>query len=662
MDVAIVTGAASGVGLTIARHLIDLGMKVYGLGGNYAETPYQNHHFIPVPCDLSDMLQLEARVNTILEKEESVFVLVNNAKRFLSKPFDVCTAVEMDSVLKINLLCPLLLIRMLLPGLCRLRGFIINITVTQMDLCRGGPVGAAASGGMRWMSDVLFEELRDNGVKVTNIFPQPNRVRPDLPRQNPPLENPSSIIDPEVVAAAVVDIINTKSGNIISEMILRPQRYLERAIPPPVVIPYPQPSRELEVQPFTPATAKALLQNAEKARREAEEEELAEREAERLRLLEERRQREEERRRRQEEKRLLEEERRRQAQEIRRREEEELYRRSLQPEFTEEDLEESEQDDEEPKENVDLPAHEVTDTALPPKDLPVPPLVVSAEPTEKKAPIVENAAGETESSPEQKADPDQSGASIPRWPQRKHRMTEEEYQQWKTKRERLRAERRAFHEANRKRKEEKRLQQQARLQTARSDQLKTNEETPASAPQPVAAQETETLGQPPHPQILETTPQQIPPAPTGQKQEMTCVEQQPAETASAQSPAEVPNSLESSPETPAQVSSAGLGEKIPDLSPPKEVHTQPAVTEEPAASVLNASPPTLPPPANNAATAAALGDNDVHPTEPLAYPEKPAEEAEITPLDRETDATAQESTTSHPPLPPTKQKKKRRNR
>ena len=38
MEIAIVTGAASGVGLAVARKLVDLGYRVYGLGGNYQDT------------------------------------------------------------------------------------------------------------------------------------------------------------------------------------------------------------------------------------------------------------------------------------------------------------------------------------------------------------------------------------------------------------------------------------------------------------------------------------------------------------------------------------------------------------------------------------------------------------------------------------------------
>ena len=42
MDVAIVTGASTGLGAAISRKLLELGFRVYGLGGNYTQMPFNN--------------------------------------------------------------------------------------------------------------------------------------------------------------------------------------------------------------------------------------------------------------------------------------------------------------------------------------------------------------------------------------------------------------------------------------------------------------------------------------------------------------------------------------------------------------------------------------------------------------------------------------------
>ena len=241
MDIAIVTGAATSIGLAISRKLVDLGCRVYGLGGNYAETPYSHDYFIPTPCDLSNTAEVKTKVDAILEREGNIYILVNNAKLYPSRQFlDPINIEEMEMTLKVNLLCPLVLARLALPSLARLGGYIINIAPTNSELARGGPAGAATAGGLKWMAEALFEECRDTGVKVTTIFPQSNRM---LSSQTTPApeKGAQSIIDPESVAEAVRHIISQTDGNIITELVLRPQRLKEAPIPPPLLVPYPKP-------------------------------------------------------------------------------------------------------------------------------------------------------------------------------------------------------------------------------------------------------------------------------------------------------------------------------------------------------------------------------------------------------------------------------------
>ena len=79
MDVAIVTGAASALGAALARALIDEGLRVYGLGGDYREMPFNNRDFIPVPLDLSRPDEVTQAAGKILHEEGGIALLVHNA-------------------------------------------------------------------------------------------------------------------------------------------------------------------------------------------------------------------------------------------------------------------------------------------------------------------------------------------------------------------------------------------------------------------------------------------------------------------------------------------------------------------------------------------------------------------------------------------------------
>lgn len=240
MDIAIVTGASSALGQAISGRLIQLGFRVYGLGGDYKECPLKNVNFKPVACDLADSVAVEKAAKAILEKEKGVYLLVNNAKYFGSHGFGEMSLAEMERVLRINLLCPLVLARTLSGSLSALQGHIISLGATTMETSRGGPVGAAAAGGLKWMGETFFQDLRDYGVKVCQISPEPNRGRDArlTVRRGARME---ASLDPEAVAQAVEEVVQNRYGNIVTELVLRPLRLNEPDIEPVVRLPYPEP-------------------------------------------------------------------------------------------------------------------------------------------------------------------------------------------------------------------------------------------------------------------------------------------------------------------------------------------------------------------------------------------------------------------------------------
>ncbi len=266
MDIAVVTGASSGLGLAISRKLLSLGFRVYGLGGNYNESPLQNVEFRPIPCDLTDPGMVEHKAREILGKEDAVCLLVNNAKLFSSDGMGESAGGDFARSLNVNLLCPLILIRCFLPGLKRVQGKVITISSATPETSRGGPVGAAAAGGLRWMHEVLFQEFRDHGVTFSTISPEPNRWRPaDAPMANG--DRPQSAIDPQVVADALGTIVQNDRANVITEVVIRPERLVEKPIPPMREVPYPKP------KPIPYTVPRELIEAEEQLDREAEDEE-----------------------------------------------------------------------------------------------------------------------------------------------------------------------------------------------------------------------------------------------------------------------------------------------------------------------------------------------------------------------------------------------------
>jgi NAD(P)-dependent dehydrogenase (short-subunit alcohol dehydrogenase family) len=268
MDIALVTGAGSGLGLAITRKLIELGLKVYGLGGQYDEARFSHEYFVPIPCNMADMDEVRSKVGEIIKREgDNIYVVVNNAKLYQNKTLAETSDAEIEAVLKVNLLCPILLTRLALPSLTRLGGFVINIVANTAENSKGGAIGAATAGGLRWMGEALFEQLREDGVKVCSVFPQINKWRPD--GSAPVQQRPQSSIDTEAVAEAVGSIVLNRYGNVVTDLVIRPQRLAEKPVPAAFVVPYPKPQPLPRTAPRETEAHVSLSETRAEMRRES---------------------------------------------------------------------------------------------------------------------------------------------------------------------------------------------------------------------------------------------------------------------------------------------------------------------------------------------------------------------------------------------------------
>lgn len=240
MDVAIVTGASSALGIAISNRLIQLGFRVYGLGGDYSDCSLKNVNFKPLSCDLADADAVKEACGRILEKEKGVYVIVNNARYFGRDAFPEMAPADLERIIRINLLCPLIIAQTLQDSLINLQGYLIQLGTPSSESSRGGPAGAAVAGGLKWMGEAIFRDLREYGVKVCHLCPEPNRSRGPSAEVRPGARREASI-DPEAVAQAVEQILQSPFGNIVTELVLRPLRLKEPEHDPVVRLPYPEP-------------------------------------------------------------------------------------------------------------------------------------------------------------------------------------------------------------------------------------------------------------------------------------------------------------------------------------------------------------------------------------------------------------------------------------
>ncbi len=226
LQVAIVTGASSGIGLAVSKKLIANNYKVYGIARDFAKVDFQHPNFVNVDCDLQDITELQKKTSEIIKSEKNITVLVNNAGIGYFGWLEELKVSDIAEMVSTNLLAPFILTKLLLRHLKKTGGFVINISsVTATKPSPIGTVYAATKAGLSHFGASLFEEVRKYGVKVVTI-------EPDITKSNfynhlffQQGEDDHSYLLPETIAETVEFILDQPAGTIINHLTIRPAKH-----------------------------------------------------------------------------------------------------------------------------------------------------------------------------------------------------------------------------------------------------------------------------------------------------------------------------------------------------------------------------------------------------------------------------------------------------
>lgn len=226
MKAAIITGASSGIGLSITKRLIPMGYKVFGLARDFSSTIYEDVNFIKITCDVTKTSELIKQLDTIKETED-IYMLVNNAGVGYFAPHEELNPKKLHAMVATNLEAPLIMTQILLRELKRNKGYIINISsITAKKISTYGCAYAATKAGLTHFSESLFEETRKYGVKVVTIHPDMTKTNFYDELNFREGDSEDSFITPECVADAVETVISLREGTVITDITLRPQKHL----------------------------------------------------------------------------------------------------------------------------------------------------------------------------------------------------------------------------------------------------------------------------------------------------------------------------------------------------------------------------------------------------------------------------------------------------
>ncbi len=193
--VAVVTGAASGMGLAMAETFADAGMKVVladieeaALKTATARIVDSGHEAIGVRTDVAQLAEIEALAAATLKQFGAVHVLCNNAGVGVGAPVGETSIADWKWTLDIDLWGPIYGVETFLPLIEDQGEGHINSTASMAGLYAGASLGAynVAKHGVVALMASLERDLRwrDSKVRASVLCPGPINTNIDDSERN----------------------------------------------------------------------------------------------------------------------------------------------------------------------------------------------------------------------------------------------------------------------------------------------------------------------------------------------------------------------------------------------------------------------------------------------------------------------------------------------
>ncbi len=221
--IAVVTGVSKGIGRAIVEQLLSKGCIVAGLGKNEPDFKHENFHFFSTDVRVLKSVEESFEVFRKL-LDETIHILVNNAGLGYFGNFDEMPPEQFYEMYEVNVYGIYHVCRQVIPVMKKSGyGHIVNISSIA------GLEGMAQIGGyagskhaVKGITDSLFRELRDSGIKVTGVYP--GSVQTDFFNNSPGIKAHDKMMQAVDVASQIVHALETPDNFNVNDIVFRPLR------------------------------------------------------------------------------------------------------------------------------------------------------------------------------------------------------------------------------------------------------------------------------------------------------------------------------------------------------------------------------------------------------------------------------------------------------
>jgi NAD(P)-dependent dehydrogenase (short-subunit alcohol dehydrogenase family) len=227
-QVALVTGAGRGLGRALAEELAAAGASVVlaartarEIRAGAATIERRGGTARAVVCDVRDARSVLQLVDTVVREFHHLDIVVNNAGVFQIAPLAATDEALWQTILDTNLTGAYRVARAALQPLVRSRGLVVNIVSVAGRVAFPGDAAYCASKfGLLGLTNVLREELRPLGVRVTAVLP--GAIDTPVWDGVSGTWDRTTMLDPRTVARMVAHACSMPASAMVDEITLTP--------------------------------------------------------------------------------------------------------------------------------------------------------------------------------------------------------------------------------------------------------------------------------------------------------------------------------------------------------------------------------------------------------------------------------------------------------